>query len=79
MEQVYYYKRADGSWIFSVDGHTIVKDANRGAQYHTLLRYMGKETWRLYLDIEADFNLIRQNFFHPSYWEGRTWQMEDNA
>ena len=76
---IYYYKRANGSWIFSVDGRTIVKDAYRGAQYHLMLRRLGKELWRLYLDIAADFKLIQENFFTPSYWNGRTPKMEDEV
>lgn len=77
---IYYYKRADGTWVFydSIK-KTIVLDERRGAKYHLSMRKTGYNLWRLYLDIPVDFNFIRSRFFDPAYWNGRTWQQEDQA
>jgi hypothetical protein len=78
MNQIYYYKRSSGTWVFLVDGQTIVKDAEKGAQYHRMLRFAKKELRRLYLDLFEDFEKIRSSFFTPEYWVGRTWAQEEN-
>lgn len=78
MEKIYYYKRSSGAWVFCVDGQTIVKDADKGAQYHRMLRFAKKELWRLYLDLPEDFEKIKQSFFTKKYWEGQDWKKEDS-
>lgn len=80
--KVYYYKKADGSWVFHKCIYypmTIVLNERDGARYHTRERLRGNDPWRLYLDIPEDFALIKKLFFNPSYWENRTWQEEDQA
>ena len=79
MEKIYYYKRSSGTWVFCVEGQTIVKqDTFKGAQYHRMLRFAKKELWRLYLDLPEDFEKIKKIFFTPEYWEGRDWKTEDD-
>ena len=77
MNMIYYYRRSSGTWVFYVDGQTIVKDVNKGAQYHRMLRFAKKELWRYYLDLPADFEKIKSMFFTPQYWASTTWQKED--
>ena len=80
-EAIYYYKRANGDWVFSIlDSHgirrTIEKDERPGEQYLTMLRYAKKTPKRLYLDLMEDYRLIKRFFFEPAYWEGKAWQIE---
>lgn len=77
----YYYKREDGSFIFSVRDtigirRTIVKDATAGEQYLRMLQYSKKTIRKLYLDLQEDYRLIKRFFFTPSYWEAKAWQEE---
>ena len=81
MNTIYYYKRENGDWVFSLeDSHgirvTVEKDAYSGEQYHRMLRYSKKNPQRLYLDIMDDYLTIKRFFFSPSYWEGKPWQQE---
>ena len=81
METVYYYKREDGTWVFSLQGYTgerrtIVKNESGGAQYLRLLVHTNKEMQRLYPDIPREYEDIQRLFFSPSYWKDRTWQQE---
>lgn len=78
---ILYYKRASGAWVFFdyTKGETIVLNDRDGARHHLQERKRGNNLWRLFLDLSGDFDMIRKNFFSPSYWENRTWQMEDRA
>ena len=39
----------------------------------------GNDVWQLHLDNPTDFALIRERFFTPDYWAGRSWQQEYNV
>ena len=83
-EGIYYYKRENGGWIFSLlDSHgirrTVEKNDYTGGQYIRMLRYSKKEPTRLYLNLQEDYRLIKRLFFTPAYWEGKTWQTEYHA
>lgn len=67
MERVYYYRRENGTWVFSLTDsigirHTVEKQEYAGGQYHRMLRYSNKNPQPLYLDIPDDFRTIRRFF-----------------
>lgn len=78
---VYYYRRGNGSYVFSLEDttgirRTVVKDEYSGEQYLRMLTYSKKNLRRVYLDIQEDYRLIKRFFFTPSYWEAKPWQDE---
>lgn len=38
----------------------------------------GDDVWQLHLDNPEDFEIIKQHFFTPDYWEDRSWVEEYN-
>lgn len=73
---LYYYKRASGEYVFSPNRIY----GNKAAVLHLYeMRKAGYTVHRLYLDLEKDFEFIKDHFFTPEYWEGRTWTMEEAA
>ena len=68
MEKVYYYKTVDGKWHFSTG---ITKDDAKAGEYLRLLKKLGKEPYKLYLDIPSDFNKAKKVFGLPieSRWQ----------
>lgn len=85
MKHIYYYKRENGDWVFSLpdsDGgrSTAVNDERSGNVFFRLLvKKVDAELHRLYLDIPQDFETIREKFFDREYWSNRTWQKEYKA
>ena len=73
-DKLYYYKRSNDTWVFC-DG-TILK-AKDAVLYLYNKRKEGYEVARLYLDLPADYEFIKANFFTPEYWEGRNWAKEE--
>ena len=76
MEKVYYYRRGSGAWVFP---DCILTDEREGVKHLIAKRKAGAYTNKLYLDIPEDYETIKQNFFTPDYWEGRTWEDEYNG
>jgi len=73
---LYYYKRSNDVWVFS-DGNIL--PARQAVLHLYEMRKAGHTVHRLYLDLEKDFEFIKDHFFTPEYWEGRTWTMEEAA
>lgn len=71
---MYYYKTIS-SVCFEGDSKRYDKD--EGMRLLTELRRKGYQFDRLYLDSPIDYIVIRNKFFTPAYWAGRTWQEED--
>lgn len=84
MRNIYYYKKENGDWVFSIPDEnggrsTALNDERSGNVFFRLLVKKGAELSRLYLDIPEDFETIKELFFGREYWEGRTWQNEYTA
>ena len=76
METIYYYKTISDTWHFSTG---VVRNAQKGVEYLRMLRCgCKKDVQRLYLNDDKDFEKIKEVFYTPSYWEGRTWIDEYN-
>lgn len=75
MEKLYYYKRMNtGDYVFP-DGQ-ILED--RAAMKKLIAhREKGGQVWRLYLDIQEDYEKIKSMFFTPEYWADKEdWRKE---
>lgn len=70
---IYYYKTFGDVWHFE-DGITL--SGGRAYDYFRSLREKGVQTWRLFLDIPEDFELIKKFFHTPAYWKHTTWLEE---
>lgn len=71
--QVIIYYATKNGYIFE-PGIRVPND--KAVEYIDGIRRGGDEV--LLVSLEQDFELIRQAFFGPCYWEGRTWMDEFN-
>lgn len=77
--ELFYYKRGDGSWLFSIPikkNQQHFKDEAEAVRYLIQKRKEGFYANALYLDNPGDFEKIKELFFTPEYWANRTWQQE---
>ena len=72
-KKIYYYKRNSGEWVFQDQTFTNDREA---IKYLIKQRMAKNVAWRLYLDIQEDFEEIKSLFFTPEYWEDRTAEQE---
>lgn len=73
METIYYYKTISDIWHFSTG---VSRNAPKACDYLRMLRYAKKNIIKLYLNEPRDFETIKEHFYSPEYWDGRTWQDE---
>ena len=75
--KLFYYKRNSGVAVFE-DGTTIdtIKDGRQFMQKLVNAKKQKIVVWRLYLDIQEDYERIKKIFFTPDYWENTTWEKE---
>lgn len=72
-KKIYYYKRNSGEWVFQDQTFTNDREA---IKYLIKQRMAKNVAWRLYLDIQEDFEEIKSLFFTTEYWEDRTAEQE---